>query len=78
MGIRPPESTSQGRKVASYLVSSYLDLRDVILTIEQMILEHYKVRNKSLLREGCDLSILPLAGKEGYIVQIRMPEEMSE
>lgn len=76
MGRGSAKEAPSGRKVASYLVSSYTDLRDVILTIEQMILDNYKIRNKPLLRKKCDLNIRPLGDRDGYIVQVRMPEEM--
>ena len=78
MGRGSSKEAKSGRRVASYLVSSYTDLRDVILTIEQMILENYKIRNKPLLRKKCDLNIRPLGGREEYIVQVRMPEELSK
>ncbi|MCP4685048.1 MAG: hypothetical protein GY867_06310 [bacterium] len=63
--------------MASYLVASYLDLKDVIFTIEKMIMEHSEIRNKTLLRKGCELSIKPLGDREGFIVQVKLPPEMS-
>ena len=78
MGTATVEKGATGRKVASYLVTSYLDMKDVIFTIEQMIMEHAEVRNKTLLRKGCDLSIKPLGDRDGFIVQVKLPEEMSE
>ncbi len=77
MGTATVEKGADSRKVASYLVTSYLDMKDVIFTIEKMIMEHSEVRNKTLLRKGCELSIRALSDREGFVVQVKLPEEMT-
>jgi hypothetical protein len=78
MGTATLEKGATGRKVASYLVASYQNLKDAVFTIEKMVLEHTEIRNKTLLRKDCDVSIRPLGDREGYIVQVKLHPEMSK
>ena len=64
------------RKTANYLVTGYTDLRDVVLTIEKMIMDQTDIRNKNLLRQGCDISIVPLGDREGYVVRVKLHPDM--
>ncbi len=57
---------------ANYLVSNYLDLRDVIYTVDRMIMESSGERDKAMLRRGCLLSVLPLKDRDAYIVRIKL------
>jgi hypothetical protein len=66
------KTVSTGRRTANYLVIGYNDLRDVVLTIEKMIMETSEVRQKNLLRQGCEVSIRSLADRHAYIVQIKL------
>ena len=68
--------STQARKTANYLVSSYGDLRDVVLTVEKMILDHKEIRDKNLLRRGCDVQIVPLAERGGWVVRVKLHPDM--
>ncbi len=57
---------------ANYLVNNYLDLRDVVFTVDKMIQESSGERDKAMLRRGCQLSIVPLKDRDAYIVRIRL------
>jgi hypothetical protein len=70
--VAEQKTASANRKTANYLVSGYNDLRDVVLTIEKMIMETSEVRQKNLLRQGCEISIRPLADRNAYIVRIKL------
>jgi len=64
------------RGTVSYLINDFNDLRDVVLTIERMIAETTEVRNKTVLREACRMSIVPLKDRCAYILQIKLHEAM--
>jgi hypothetical protein len=70
--VAEPKPAVVGRKTANYLVTGYNDLRDVVLTIEKMIMETSEVRQKNVLRQGCEISICSLADRHAYIVRIKL------
>lgn len=78
MGENDKSSATQNlpQKTVNYLVTNYGDLRDVVLTVEQMIMDCGKIRNKNLLRQGCDLSIVPLKDRSGYVVRLKLHPDM--
>ena len=67
---------NQDGRTASYLVNSFADLKDVVLTIEQMITNTTDVRNKAVLREGCRISVVPIKDRGGVILRIKLHESM--
>jgi hypothetical protein len=71
-----PVKAEGPRKTANYLVTNYTDLRDVVLTIEKLIMDQTEIRNKNLLRQGCDISIVPLSEREGWVVRVKLHPDM--
>ena len=71
------EAKTKAPRIANYLISNYSDLRDVVFTIENMILETKGVRDKSVLRNGCKLSIIPLEDRDGFILRFRLHEAIT-
>jgi hypothetical protein len=62
----------------NYLINSYDDLKDVIMTVEKLIAETHSVRNKTILRESCAMSIMPLKDKSGFVLRIKLHESIIE
>ncbi len=65
-------SETDNKRTVNYLVENYADLRDVVSTIEKMVMDATDQRNKSILRQGSGLSIIPLKERRGYIVRLKL------
>jgi len=59
----------------NYLVNSYSDVKDVVMTIEKLI-ARTPVTDKSELRQACELSITPLPNRSGYLFRIKLPDAL--
>jgi hypothetical protein len=60
----------------NYLVSSYTDFRDVVLTLEQWISQTAPAEMKAAVRETMTVSVRPLSDGESFILSIRLHEAM--
>lgn len=69
----PPENTTEanGGRHVNYLVSSYSDIKEVIYTIEKLIAQT-PITDKSELRSACEVNIIPLQGRSGYVFRVKL------
>ncbi len=69
------DSESATKLVAlHYLVSSYLDLKDVVETVETMITSSSDLRYPTPVRKQCQISVTPLKATSGFVIRISVPE----
>ena len=68
-------TSEQDRRQVNYLVNSYSDIKDVVLTIEKLISQTADT-NKAELRKSCEVSIIPLQGRSGYVFRVKLHQSM--
>lgn len=62
---------------ANYLVNTYIDLKEVVETIEGMIEAGTNARDQAIVRKLCKISVIPLNTEEnGHILRILIPEQV--
>jgi len=67
-----PETTGPGSgRCVNYLVNSYSDVKEVIYTIEKLIAQT-PITDKSELRQACEINIIPLQGRSGYVFRVKL------
>jgi len=60
----------------NYLVASYLDLKDVIETVDAMITSDPTVKYPTPIRKKCQISVTPLQQVSGFIMLFIIPEKL--
>jgi|GEM_PF-3086526 len=70
-GPAPDDTGSVGGRCVNYLVNSYSDIKDVILTVEKLIAQT-PITDKSELRAACEVTIVPLQGRSGYLFRVKL------
>jgi hypothetical protein len=63
-------------KPVNYLVTNYIDLKEVIDAVENMIAGSPCKESSSTIRELCRVSVKPLQASKGHILQILIPEKI--
>ena len=71
----PEAQAEEPVRHVNYLVTTYSDLKDVVYTVEKLI-SQTPVTDKSELRKACDLAIIPLQNRSGYVIRLRLHEAM--
>jgi hypothetical protein len=75
-GPRPPDDQAEGQpRHVNYLVTTYSDVKDVVFTVEKLITQT-PVTDKSELRQACDLTIIPLQNRSGYVFRLKLHDAM--
>jgi len=74
-GAASKPTLAGGGRCVNYLVTSYSDVKDIVMTIEKLI-ARTPVTDKSELRQACELSITPLPNRSGYLFRIKLPDDL--
>ncbi|MEE8578240.1 MAG: hypothetical protein V3T31_13385 [candidate division Zixibacteria bacterium] len=61
-------------KTVNYLVGSYLDLTDVVKSIEKMIDTNIDARQRPAAKKACQVSFIALK-TSGFILRMKIPEQ---
>ena len=69
----PPDSATEAAsgRCVNYLVNSYSDIKEVVFTIEKLIAQT-PITDKSELRQACEINIIPLQGRSGYVFRVKL------